>query len=119
VVIIGGAKVADKIGVLTEMVNRADKVLIGGRMAYTFLASMNVAIGSTHIENASVELARGVLKDAKANVRQRGVRLTCNALTCALTPCSTHRCELDSQLLAVPSPHASQAVQTTPSCPAY
>jgi Phosphoglycerate kinase len=69
VVIIGGAKVRDKIGVLTEMVKRADKVLIGGRMAYTFLASQNVAIGNTHIEHGSFDLAKGVIEDAKVQVR--------------------------------------------------
>lgn len=64
-VIIGGAKVADKIGVLTELVRRADRVLIGGRMGYTFLASQGVAIGSTHVEHQSYDVAQRVLVDAK------------------------------------------------------
>jgi Phosphoglycerate kinase len=119
VVIIGGAKVADKISVLTELVARASKVLLGGRMAYTFLASMNVAIGSTHVETASLGLARAVLRDAKVKVRRSGVQLASNALTCALTPSHVHLLvELESQLHATPSPHAFLSCASDPSCSA-
>ena len=68
-VIIGGSKVADKIGVLWEMIERADKILIGGRMAFTFLAAKGVAVGRTAIEQEWLERAKGMLAAAKAKVR--------------------------------------------------
>eukprot|EP00892_Ulva_mutabilis_P010085 jgi/Ulvmu1/7449/UM036_0111.1 len=65
VVVIGGAKVKDKIGVLSELVRLADRVIIGGRMAYTFLAARGVPLGKTHVEHAWVEHARSVMQQAE------------------------------------------------------
>lgn len=68
-VIVGGAKVADKLGVLTEMMKIADKVIVGGRMAYTFLAQQGVALGSTHVEHELADSAKEIMQLAEANVR--------------------------------------------------
>jgi phosphoglycerate kinase len=48
--VIGGAKVRDKIKVLETLISKADVLLIGGRMAFTFLAAEGVAVGRTQIE---------------------------------------------------------------------
>lgn len=65
---IGGAKVADKIGVLWEMLERADKILIGGRMAFTFLAARGVQVGQTSIERDWLERAARMLEIAEKKV---------------------------------------------------
>jgi 3-phosphoglycerate kinase len=69
VVVIGGAKVADKLGVLTELMQMADKVIVGGRMAFTFLAQKGVALGKTHIEADLLDEASNIIKLAEDNVR--------------------------------------------------
>lgn len=69
VVIIGGAKVADKLGVLTELMKMADKVIVGGRMAFTFLAQKGVALGRTHVEHDLAGQAANTIQLAEDNVR--------------------------------------------------
>ena len=64
VAILGGAKVSDKIGVLSRLLEQVDKVLIGGGMAYTFLKAQGHAIGSSTLEADKVELASQLLKKA-------------------------------------------------------
>jgi 3-phosphoglycerate kinase len=73
VVVIGGAKVADKLGVLTELIKKADKMIVGGRMAFTFLAQKGVALGSTHVEHDLAEQAADIIKLAESSVRFRGL----------------------------------------------
>ncbi|WIA38673.1 hypothetical protein OEZ86_001979 [Tetradesmus obliquus] len=70
-VVIGGAKVRDKIGVLQALVSSADVLLIGGRMAFTFLAAEGVACGRTQIEEDWLEACRVMRESAAA----RGVKL--------------------------------------------
>jgi 3-phosphoglycerate kinase len=65
VVILGGAKVSDKIDVITSLMQRADKFLIGGAMAYTFLKSQCVDVGSSRVEADKLDLAKKILEDAK------------------------------------------------------
>ena len=64
VAILGGAKVSDKIGVLTRLLDKVDAVLIGGGMAYTFLKAQGHAIGSSKLEADKVELAKQLLTQA-------------------------------------------------------
>jgi len=65
VVILGGAKVSDKIDVITSLMQRADKFLIGGAMAYTFLKSRGEDVGSSRVEADKLDLAKKILEDAK------------------------------------------------------
>jgi 3-phosphoglycerate kinase len=67
-VVIGGAKVRDKIGVLQALVASADVLLIGGRMAFTFLAAEGVACGKTQIEEDWLEV--GCCKSEGVRVRE-------------------------------------------------
>ncbi len=72
VVVIGGVKVADKIGVIDRMTQLADSVLIGGAMAFTFLVADGVAVGaSRHEDEDGQETARRAMADA----RDRGCEL--------------------------------------------
>lgn len=66
VAIVGGAKVSDKIALLSNLLPRTDAVLIGGAMAYTFLRAKGVAVGTSRVEEDRIEMAAKVLADAKA-----------------------------------------------------
>jgi phosphoglycerate kinase len=70
VVILGGAKVFDKIGVLKALMEKADTILIGGAMANTFLKAEGVPVGASRVESDKLDLARELLDLAK----KRGVR---------------------------------------------
>lgn len=71
VVILGGAKVSDKIQVIDNLLKTADSVLIGGAMAYTFLKARGLEIGKSLVEDDKLELASSLEADAVA----RGVKL--------------------------------------------
>lgn len=62
VAILGGAKVSDKIGVIENLLSKADKVLIGGGMTYTFYAAQGTDIGSSLVEKDKIELAKELLE---------------------------------------------------------
>ncbi|UUX34208.1 phosphoglycerate kinase [Fundicoccus culcitae] len=64
VAILGGAKVSDKIKVIENLLNKADKVIIGGGMAYTFLKAQGKEIGNSLFEADRVELAKELLERA-------------------------------------------------------
>jgi phosphoglycerate kinase len=64
VVILGGAKVSDKIEVIENMLGRVDRLLIGGAMAYTFLKSRNVAVGRSLVEDDKLDAARNITGEA-------------------------------------------------------
>lgn len=64
VAILGGAKVSDKIGVIENLLDKADKVLIGGGMAYTFYAAQGIEIGKSLVEEDKIELAKELLAKA-------------------------------------------------------
>lgn len=66
VVILGGAKVSDKIGVISNLMKQADKILIGGAMAYTFLKSKGEEVGNSKVEKDKLDVARTILKEAQA-----------------------------------------------------
>lgn len=66
VVILGGAKVSDKIEVIENLLKSADVLLIGGAMAYTFLKAQGMPIGASLVEDDKLELARQLMEKAKA-----------------------------------------------------
>jgi phosphoglycerate kinase len=66
VVVIGGVKVADKIGVIDRFTELADAILVGGAMAFTFLASLGIDVAASRTEDAEGQgIARRALEDAK------------------------------------------------------
>ncbi len=64
VVVLGGAKVSDKIGVIDRFLEIADRVLIGGAMCFSFFRAIGHETGDSLVEEAGIELARGVLDRA-------------------------------------------------------
>jgi len=71
VVILGGSKVSDKLGVIGNLLGLADRLLIGGGMAYTFLAALGYEVGNSLLEADQIESVRGVLLEAE----RRGVEI--------------------------------------------
>ena len=69
VAILGGAKVSDKIGVINNLIDKVDTLIIGGGMAYTFMKSLGYSIGTSICEDDKVELA----KDMMAKAKEKGV----------------------------------------------
>ena len=65
VAVLGGAKVSDKIGVIQNLLNKADVILVGGGMAYTFFKAQGYEIGTSLCEDGSIELAKQLLQQAK------------------------------------------------------
>ncbi len=66
VAILGGAKVSDKIGVITNLIEKVDTLIVGGGMAYTFFVALDHTIGSSLLEADKVELAKEMMEHAKA-----------------------------------------------------
>jgi phosphoglycerate kinase len=71
VAILGGAKVSDKIGVITNLLDKADTIIIGGGMAYTFLKAQGYSVGTSLLEADRVEYAGEMIKLAA----EKGVKL--------------------------------------------
>lgn len=67
-VILGGAKVSDKIGVIENLVKVADYILIGGGMAFTFLKSAGIEIGQSLLDQESLDFCKKVLKEHKEKI---------------------------------------------------
>ena len=61
VVILGGSKVADKIGIIENLVTKADKIIIGGGMAYTFLKAEGYGIGKSILDSESIDFCKNIL----------------------------------------------------------
>lgn len=66
VAVVGGAKVGDKIGVLNSLMERADTILIGGAMAYTFLKAQGHTVGNSLLDEPNIGLAKELLAQAEA-----------------------------------------------------
>lgn len=71
VAILGGAKVSDKIGVIENLLEKVDALIIGGGMAYTFLKAKGYGIGGSICENDKVELAKSLMEKAE----KKGIKL--------------------------------------------
>ena len=66
VAILGGAKVSDKIGVIENLIDKCDTIIIGGGMAYTFMKALGHSIGDSLLEADKVDLAKEMMDKAKA-----------------------------------------------------
>lgn len=66
-VVLGGAKVADKLGVIENLLTKADSLVIGGGMAYTFLKAQGYEVGSSLVEQDQIETVKGYLATAQKN----------------------------------------------------
>ncbi len=64
VAILGGAKVSDKIGVIDHLLDKADKIIIGGGMAYTFYAAKGIKTGDSLVEKDKIDVAKQILDKA-------------------------------------------------------
>lgn len=71
VVILGGSKVSDKLGVIGNLITRVDRLLIGGGMAYTFLAAQGHGVGNSLLEADQIDTVKGFI----AQAQERGVEL--------------------------------------------
>lgn len=71
VVILGGSKVSDKLGVISHLITKVDRLLIGGGMCFTFLAALGHAVGDSLLEADQIDTVKGFLATAK----ERGVEL--------------------------------------------
>jgi phosphoglycerate kinase len=70
VVVLGGAKVADKLAVIDNLLQVADTLVVGGGMSYTFLAAQGYEVGSSILDAANIEACKGYLAQAKAAGKQ-------------------------------------------------
>ncbi len=64
--ILGGAKVSDKIGVIDNLIDKVDVILIGGGMAYTFDKAKGLEVGDSLVDEENIDLARGLIEKAVA-----------------------------------------------------
>lgn len=71
VTILGGAKVADKLNVIENLLNKADTLIIGGGMAYTFLAAKGYTVGTSLLDNEKIEYCKNML----AKAEEKGVKI--------------------------------------------
>ncbi len=71
VTILGGAKVADKLTVIENLLNKADTLIIGGGMAYTFLAAKGYTVGTSLLDETKIDYCRDMMKKAE----EKGVKL--------------------------------------------
>jgi phosphoglycerate kinase len=71
VVVLGGAKVSDKLGVIANLLTKVDRLLIGGGMAYTFLKAQGYEVGESLLQEDQIEQVAGLLAEAE----KRGVEL--------------------------------------------
>ena len=71
VTILGGAKVADKLNVIENLLNKADTLIIGGGMAYTFLAAKGYTVGTSLLDEEKIEYCKNMLQKAQ----EKGVQL--------------------------------------------
>ena len=71
VTILGGAKVADKLNVIENLLNKADTLIIGGGMAYTFLAAQGYGVGNSLLDESKIDYCKDMLAKAEA----KGVKI--------------------------------------------
>ncbi|MBI4126621.1 MAG: phosphoglycerate kinase [Deltaproteobacteria bacterium] len=104
VAILGGAKVADKLGVIERLLEKVDKLLIGGGMAYTFLKAKGLSIGDSIVDETKLHSARRILERAEL----RGVpvllpvdHVVAAELSSAAVPHTTDGLDVPSGMMAL------------------
>ena len=111
VAVLGGAKVSDKIGVISNLLDKADTVIIGGGMAYTFLKAKGGEIGQSLLEEDKLDYAREMMKKAEKKAYS-----SC----CPRTPWRQRSSPLTrspSPLIPSPSPQSCRASTSAPRPP--
>jgi len=103
VAILGGAKVSDKIPVIESLLDKADEILIGGAMAYTFFKAMNLEVGRSLVEMDQLEKAQTIIRKAQ----KKGVSLhfpvdhvVAPSLTAEATPSIIDGFPIPSEMIA-------------------
>lgn len=96
VAIIGGAKISDKIGVVSYLIGRADTIIIGGGMANTFLAAQGYDMKASLVEPESIEIARETLEKAKANGTDLLLPIDFTIASAFDAPESAKACDVDA-----------------------
>lgn len=97
--IIGGAKVSDKLAVLDKLLERVDSLLIGGAMAYTFLAAQGINIGKSLLEKDQIDAAKAIIEKAY----NKKVEILLPADHRVVREISADAATVDTQAMAIPS----------------
>lgn len=97
--IIGGAKVSDKLAVLDKLLERVDSLLIGGAMAYTFLAAQGINIGKSLLEKDQIDAAKAIIEKAY----NKKVEILLPADHRVVREISADAATTDTQAMAIPS----------------
>ncbi|MCR4295016.1 MAG: phosphoglycerate kinase [Elusimicrobia bacterium] len=97
--IIGGAKVSDKLAVLDKLLERVDSLLIGGAMAYTFLAAQGINIGKSLLEKDQIEAAKAIIEKAYS----KKVEILLPADHRVVREIAADAATVDTQAMAIPS----------------
>jgi phosphoglycerate kinase len=87
IVILGGAKVEDKLGVISNLVTKADKLFIGGGMCFTFLKALGYNVGSSIVDDSKIELCKNLYEQYKDKI----ILPIDIVVGSSLTPLSTNR----------------------------
>lgn len=66
-VVLGGSKVSDKLGVIANLLTKADRLLIGGGMVFTFLAARGLSVGNSLLEDDQIDAVKGYIETAEKN----------------------------------------------------
>lgn len=66
-VVLGGSKVSDKLGVIKNLLTKADRLVIGGGMVFTFLKALGYEVGTSLLEEDQIDVVKGYIETAKAN----------------------------------------------------
>ncbi len=96
VAIIGGAKVSDKIGVLENLVDKVDSLVIGGGMAFTFLKALGNGIGRSICEGEMVDKAKSIMEKAKSKGVKIFLPVDCVVADRAEASAATNICAVNS-----------------------
>lgn len=82
VTILGGAKVADKLSVISNLLNKADTLIVGGGMAFTFLAAKGLSVGNSLVDETKIDFCREMM----AKAEEKGVNLLL-PVDCVIADC--------------------------------